>query len=97
MQASYNPSDPIEGLLKRVEDCQMMAVAASNPYTLPQLISTVIVLVEKSGNYVDEMKEWHKKPPIEKENWFVLRKFLITAYLDKVRHGLITVGAQGYI
>ena len=96
VQAAYNPSDPIEGLLKRVEDCKMMAVAASNPYTLPQLISTVIVLVDKSGNYVEEMKELHEKPPIEKENWFILQKFLITTYLDTVRHGLITAGAQGY-
>ena len=95
MKVAYNANDPIEGLLKWVKDCQMMAVVASNPYSLQQLIGTIIVLVEKMGNYVDEMKEWHKKTPIKKNNWFILRKYLINAYLDKV-HGLITAGAHGY-
>ena len=46
-----NPSEPIEELIDRVEDCFIFAIYMPPPYTQPQLIERAHTQVKRTGLY----------------------------------------------
>ena len=61
--STYNPKDPLELLFKCIVDCQEVAIVAKVPYTIKQLLMSVVTLFAGAGIYVRNMDAWERKPP----------------------------------
>ena len=54
----WNPSEPIEELIDRLEDCFIFAIYMSSAYTPAQLIKRAHIQVKRSGLDPTRVVEW---------------------------------------
>jgi hypothetical protein len=93
--SAYNPTDPPKLLLKRVANCQEIAIIAKVPYTTEQLLMNVVDLFTRSGAYARDMDDWEQKPTAD-QTYFNLRPFIQADYQRRLASGVITAAASGY-
>ena len=56
LQASYNSEDPLEILIKRLNECVEFATAASKPVSETQLVRISYGLVTETGQYPEDCR-----------------------------------------
>ena len=49
--AAWNPSEPIEILFDRLEDCYVLSVATKTAYTQEQMIDKALTAIQRTGLY----------------------------------------------
>ena len=66
IKEKWDANAPIEMLFDQIEDAQDYAVAAGQPYTNNQLLTTAYNLVYATGLFFDDCKAWNRLPPNQK-------------------------------
>ena len=90
----WNPAEPIEELIDRLEDCFIFAVYMPPPYTMEQLIERAHTQVKRTGLYPTAVVEWEGFDPANK-TWPEWKAHFIEAYELRETSG-ITAAQAGY-
>ena len=64
----YNPSFPIDTIFNSIVALAELADAANVPYSEQQQITIAYNILNRSGRFVSDIKEWKRKPALER-NW----------------------------
>ena len=64
--APYNPSDPIEYLFDRLEDCFVVALVAKPAYTTYQNVEKALIAIQLTSLYSTEILEWNEFDEVNK-------------------------------
>jgi hypothetical protein len=59
--SAWNPSDGINALWARVENCKQFAIDGERPYKEIQLIGYVLTIFQESGVFGTTVEDWRKK------------------------------------
>ena len=94
MTQSYDPNAPFECFIKQIEDGMMIADAAGKPYTPEQIEQMGYMILEKTGVFTDECKQWRRRTTATK-TWANLKTDFGIAHNDLVETGQ-TAGEAGY-
>jgi hypothetical protein len=79
MSEQWNTADPFEVLAERMQECVDLAQEAGAPIPEATLINRTIRLVAKTGEFTEELKNWHNKATAAK-TWDNFKPFMIKAY-----------------
>ena len=61
MHADYNVNQPMEVLIKQINDTVDMVAAADNPYSAKQVVTAAYNLVFKTDIFADNCKLWRRQ------------------------------------
>eukprot|EP00804_Cyclotella_cryptica_P014650 CCRYP_012669-RA/>CCRYP_012669-RA protein AED:0.66 eAED:0.28 QI:0/0/0/0.66/0/0.33/3/0/1062 len=92
---SWDPSEPIEGLFDRLEDCYVFAIQ-KKPFTLEQMIDKALIAIQLTGLYERALLEWQDFAE-ENKTWAQLKLHFEEAYEIRLASGQGTAGMHGYI
>ena len=70
----YDPKESFGVFVKRVEDIMDVVEAAKAPYNKSQIVLRAFTNIKKADRYQDRVREWRKKPQIEKSR--VILRFI---------------------
>jgi hypothetical protein len=54
----YNPSRPIESMLKELETARMMSILAKIPYTMEQLLDKALTKIQVTNQFCNALVDW---------------------------------------
>ena len=82
----WNVMNPPMEFYRKIEELQKLANAANVTKSASQLIAIAIQIIQRTGDFEQSLKEWHRKPPNEK-TWIALKRHFTLAHKDlrKVR------------
>ena len=92
MRGALDPTQPIEALFARVEECQELAAAGNTPYTQEQILNIAYQAIFASGLYQEGCREWRRKPAATK-SWTTFKALFTDEYLDLKEAAPTTAGA----
>jgi len=61
-QTVFHPTHPIDVIFNKVEDLLDLSIAAQADYTSQQLINIAYVIINKTGKFSNDIREWNKLP-----------------------------------
>ncbi len=67
MKKEWNPTDPFETIIMQIDDCIAFAEGAERPYSDEQIMDTAYTIVQKTGLYTQDLREWDRLPAIERD------------------------------
>ena len=79
----YNPALPIDVIFNKIIALSELAEAANIPYSQQQKITIAYNILNRSGRFVSDIKEWKRKPAIER-TWINLKTHFRRAH-DELR------------
>ena len=79
MTARYNPNAPIETLFEQIADGVAYAELGDAPLTSKPIVDIVLLRLEKTGVFNDNMKEWNRLPLLDR-NWSKFRAHFVKAH-----------------
>ena len=94
----FDPSQPIEELIARLEECQRIAIDADIGYTTEQLIDQFITRLHPHRVYHDAIRRWNDLDKADRDTWQSVKEHYIIEYkklLDD-HNTAITSGNNGY-
>ena len=94
MRAPYNPQEPIEKLFAQVEQGIELAIDAENPFSLQQVLTIAYNLVQQTGVYTDDLRDWRRNIPRAQKNWPNFKLHFATDHRDYMEQQL--AGQGGY-
>ena len=95
-RAGWNPSEPIESLFLRLEDCFTFAIASPPPYTEAQMVGKALDAIRKTGLYETAVVEWQGFDEANK-NWPQLKAHFEEAYEIRLGSGVGTSRTLEYV
>lgn len=90
----WNPDDSFELIITQIDDCAEMAETAGNPYTEMQILNNAYTLVQNTGMYTTDLKEW-KRLPIAGRTWPDFKQYMVARQIEQLEHSTTARGA-GY-
>ena len=84
--AAWNPSEPIELLFDRLEDCYVLSVAAKPAYTKKQMIDKALTAMQHTWLYPTNILEYQAFPT-ENKNWAEFKNHFAEAYIIRLQSG----------
>ena len=93
---AWNPSDPIESLFMRLEDCFVFALASRPPYTEEQMVDKALTAIQSTGLYETAVLEWQGFDAANK-TWPELKSHFGEAYEIRIASGAGTARSHGYV
>jgi hypothetical protein len=90
----YNPAEPFEILVQKLEEAQDFAAAGNQAHTAQQIVSNAYSLIHNTGMFIDACREWRRRPKDEK-TWTNFKTHFAQAHteLGELTH---TSQAGGY-
>ena len=79
-RAAWNPSEPIELLFDRLEDCYVLSIAAKPAYTQDQIIEKAITAKQRTGLYPTAILEYQAFAT-ENKNWSEFKTHFADTYM----------------
>ena len=73
---AWNPSEPIELLFYRLEDCYVLSVAAKPAYTQEQMIDKALTAIQRTVLYPTAILEYQAFPTKNK-NWAEFKNYFV--------------------
>jgi hypothetical protein len=73
MTAPINFQDPIETLLKQIEDGVRYANAGAQPYMEAQYVNIAFLLILNTGAIPDACRDWQRRTPMD-QTWEDFRR-----------------------
>ena len=61
MHADYDVNQPMEVLIKQIDNAVNMATEADNPYLAEQVVTAAYNLFFKTGIFTDDCKLWRRR------------------------------------
>ena len=93
----YNPSRPIESMLKELETARMMSILAKIPYTMEQLLDKALTKIQVTNQFRNALVDWATyvaDDTINNNNWTDFKDHFIQAYT--VNQAALTMAQAGY-
>jgi methylthioribose-1-phosphate isomerase len=90
----WNPDESFELIITQVDDCAEMADTAGNPYTPAQVLNNAYTLVQQTGMFTTDLKEW-KRLPDANRTWPAFKQFMVARQIEQMEHATTACGA-GY-
>ena len=94
MKSPYDHNEPFELFVKQIEDAVRLADAAGKPYTPEQVEQVGYMILERTGIFTDECKQWRRRPALTR-TWSEMKTFFAEAHGDLIEASQ-TAGEQGY-
>ena len=93
--AGWQPGEPIEELIDRLEDCYVKSIVMKPPFTMEQMLDKAKSAVQRTGLYATAMLEWDA---ILEANatWPEFKIHFAEAYDSRIRTGTGTTSDGGY-
>ncbi len=88
-------ADPLEVLLRHIEECAETALFGKNPYTDKLLIMNAIRLLLSTGLYTRAFEDWDQLSEAAK-TWIELRRIIQDAFQRRLNASAPTSSHQGY-
>ena len=63
----YNPNKPIDQIWVQINSYSLMAQAAKSPATSEQLINIGIIILQRAGVFIHDIRKWLKRPAQQKK------------------------------
>ena len=93
--AANNPSDPIEDLYDRLEECCIVALLAKPSYTMKQMVDKAHITIQLTALYSPAILEWNAFDEMNQTSPEFKAHF-IQVYDLRIHSGAGTDGAMGY-
>ena len=93
--APYNPSDPIEDLFDRLEECFVVALVAKPAYSTEQMVDKALIDIQLTSLYSTAILEWNAIDEVN-QTWPEFKAHFTEAYDPRIRLGAGTAGTMGY-
>ena len=77
---AWNPSELIELVFNRLEDCYVLSVAAKPAYSQEQIIDKALTAIQRTGLYPTAILEYQAFPT-ENKNWAEFKNHFAEAYM----------------
>ncbi len=93
----YNPSRPIESMLKELETARMMSILAKIPYTMEQLLDKALTKIQVTNQFRNALVDWATyvaEDTINNNNWIDFKDHFIQAYT--VNQAALTMAQAGH-
>ena len=90
----WNPDEAFELIITQIDDCAEMADIAGNPYTATQILNNAYTIVQNTGMFVQDLKEW-KRLPEANRTWPAFKLFMVARQIENQDHSTTSRGA-GY-
>ena len=86
MNIPWDLNQPLEFLVKQIQDAVNYAAHANTPYTLKQIMNTVYTLIFNTGIFEDDWKKWRKRRPPQATKWPAFKMVFTEAYNVKSKN-----------
>ena len=93
--APWNPSEPIEELYDRLEDCYLTAMLAKPAFTIEQMIDRALRAIQQTGLYTTAVLEWNGFD-LANKTWPQFKEHFAEAYEIRCATGAGTAATHGY-
>jgi hypothetical protein len=90
----WNPDDAFELIITQIDDCAEMADTAGSPYTAMQILNNAYTIVQNTGIFTQDLKEW-KRLPEANRTWPAFKLFMVERQIENQAHSTTARGA-GY-
>ena len=81
MRADYNVNQPMEFLIRQIDDAMEIAAASNNLYSAEQVVTANYNLVFKTGMFSDDCKMWRRCDPADK-TWMHFKTYFTVAHQE---------------
>ena len=97
MQETWNLNEPIKGMFKRMEECQLFAIQAGVLESTQSMIATAKYNIQKTRTFKDELKEWNcDNPDPAQYDWIDFKNYWCEKYTEYERDRQTMAAAGGY-
>ena len=93
--APYNPSDPIEDIFDRLEECFIVALVSKPAYSTEQMMDTALIAIQLTSLYSTVILQWNAIYEVN-QTWPKFKAQFTKAYDLWIRSGAGTAGTMGY-
>jgi hypothetical protein len=90
----WDGNEKFESVIERVNNCIDFAAEAGSEFSETQIMNHVLVIVAKTGLYVDDLKIW-KKCDEDEKTWSEFQDFMLNAQTE-LRQQQATTKQMGY-
>ena len=92
LRASYNAEEPLDILIKRLDECANLATAAGEPVLETQLVHIAYRLVAETGQYPEYFRAWRNQ---DDKSWTTFKAHFIETQ-DNLRERQQISRQRGY-
>ena len=93
--APYNPSNPIEDIFDRLEECFVLALVSKPVYTTEKMVVKALIAIQLTSLYSTAILEWNAIDEVN-QTWPEFKVHFTEAYGLLIRSGAGTAGTMGY-
>ena len=93
--APYNPSDPIEDLFDRLEECFVVALVEKPSYSTEQMVDKALIAIQLTPLYSTSILEWNEIDDVY-QTWTEFKAHFTEAYDLRISSGAGNAGTMGY-
>jgi hypothetical protein len=72
----WDPDSSFELIIAQIDDCAEMAETAGIPYSPAQILATAYTIVQKTGMFTNDLKEWKRLAAAER-TWPTFKTFMV--------------------
>jgi hypothetical protein len=91
----WNPADPIEDMIQRLEECYATSLIFKPAYTLEQMIDKALTSIKATGLYVHATLEWQGFLDVN-QTWPEFKNHFVEAYDAWLANGVGNDVSSGY-
>ena len=86
----YDPATQVDSVFNKIDDFQDVCVLTSNAKSDTQLVNMAYLIFQKSGIFMNSLREWNKKTPADK-TYVNMKSFMRNEYLQLQEVGGLTI------
>jgi hypothetical protein len=90
----WDPDSSFELIIAQIDDCAEMAETAGVPYSPEQVLATAYTIVQKTGMFTNDLKEW-KRLAAAARTWPAFKIFMVERQIEQLEHQ-VTARQGGY-
>jgi hypothetical protein len=95
MNKDWDIQTPISAMFRRIDKCMQYAELGGNSFTNEQVLTSALYLIQKTGEFREEIKGWRSRPAATK-TWALFKPFFLEAYQQYEEDLEAGVGDTGY-
>ena len=82
MKTSYYTAKPIETLFAQIGNGIEMAMDAENPFSVQQVLTRLYNIIQKTGVYTKDLREWMRNILAPLKNWSTFKTHFAASHRD---------------
>jgi hypothetical protein len=86
MKKAWDPADTFKTIILQIDDGIELAEGGKRPLSDEQLMDIAYTIVQDTGLYVQDLREWDRKPAIEKDWNPEFKEFMLERERELLKH-----------